>query len=162
MWLLVCSCVARVNSRSLPPTLTSTQPPTRVWEVVRTVAAPLSIVVKCGGGGLRVVVCAVVLVVSCVSWFVSCCSCCTCTCVCVCDLFLFTHSRHESWLPACRLAFTLTRYCRYQYCMVYGIRKESRGGGGGSHSCIVRKSRAIAIVLQSCEQCRWARQYQED
>jgi len=34
------------------------RPHARVWEVVRTVAAPPSIVVKCGGGGvLGVVVC---------------------------------------------------------------------------------------------------------
>ena len=44
---------------------------TRVWEVVRTVAAPPSIVVKCAGVVLRVFLC-VVLVVSCVVW---CCSC---------------------------------------------------------------------------------------
>ena len=31
---------------TLPPTLTSAQPPTRVWEVVRAVAVPPSIVVK--------------------------------------------------------------------------------------------------------------------
>jgi len=43
----------------------SARPPTRVWEVVRTVAAPPSIIVKCGGVFLRVVVCGGVLVVSC-------------------------------------------------------------------------------------------------
>jgi len=72
------------------PTLTSARPPTRVWEVIRTVAAPPSIVVKCGGGGsscgrllsCRVLCCCgVVLVVSCVVLFS--------LCVCVCDLFLF-------------------------------------------------------------------------
>ena len=56
-------------------------PPTRVWEVVRTDAAPPSIVVKCGGAALFVVVIGVSLVVSCVVLFV--------LCVCVCDLFLF-------------------------------------------------------------------------
>jgi len=62
-----------------PPTLTSARLPTLVWEVVRTVAAPPSIVVKCGGVVvLRVVVCGVVLVVSCVVW---CCSCCVFVCV---------------------------------------------------------------------------------
>jgi len=48
---------------SASPTLTSARPPTRVWEVVRTVAAPPSIVVKCVGVVLRVVVYGVVLVV---------------------------------------------------------------------------------------------------
>jgi len=56
-------CIYRVNP-----------PPTRVWEVVRTVAAPPSIVVKCGGVVLRVIVCGVVLVVSCVV-LLWCCSC---------------------------------------------------------------------------------------
>ena len=47
--------------------VTSARPPTWVWEVVRTVAAPPSIVIKCGGGVvLRVVVCGVVIVISCV------------------------------------------------------------------------------------------------
>jgi len=50
---------------------------------------------------------------------------------------------------------TFTRYCCCLNCMVYGIRRESRGGGR-----ILRKRRAI--VLQSCEQCRWAGQYQND
>jgi len=49
-----------------------------LYKVIRTVAAPPSIVVKCGGVVLRVVVCGVVLVMSCLR----CCSC------CVCDLFL--------------------------------------------------------------------------
>ena len=57
------------------------RPPTRVWEVVRTVAAPPSIVVKCVGVVLRVVVCGVVLVVSRVMLFL--------LCVCVCDLLIF-------------------------------------------------------------------------
>ena len=35
-----------IFTASRPPTLTSARPPTRVWEVVRTVAAPHSIVVK--------------------------------------------------------------------------------------------------------------------
>jgi len=52
--------------------VTSARPPTRVWEVVRTVAAPPSIVVKCGGVVLLVVFCGVFLVVPCV---VCCCSC---------------------------------------------------------------------------------------
>jgi len=74
---------------TLPPTLTSARPPTRVWEVVSTVAAPPSIVVKCGGGGslcgrvwcfsCRVLCCVVVvLFLSCrVLW----CSCCVFVCV---------------------------------------------------------------------------------
>ena len=50
--------------------------------MIHTVAAPPPIVVKCGGVGvLRMFVCGVVLVVSCVVLFV--------LCVCVCDLFLF-------------------------------------------------------------------------
>jgi len=32
---------------TLPPTLTSARPPTRAWEVARTVVAPPSSVVKC-------------------------------------------------------------------------------------------------------------------
>jgi len=71
------------RTSTLPPTLTSARPPTRVWEVVRTVAEPPSIVVKCGGVVLRVVVCGVVLVVPCVAFFL--------LCVCVCDLFRFLH-----------------------------------------------------------------------
>jgi len=71
-----------------PPTHTCcshllSRPPTRVLEVVRTVAAPPSIVVKCGGVVLRVVVCGVVLVVSCVVLCL--------LCVCVGDLFIFLH-----------------------------------------------------------------------
>ena len=52
-----------------------------------------------------------------------------------------------------RMSFSssaFTRSCRYQNGIVYGIRKES----------ILRKGHAI--VLQSCEQCRWARQYRDD
>jgi len=45
----------------------------------RSVAALPSIVVKCGGVVLRVVVCGVVLVLSCVVLFL--------LCVCVCDCF---------------------------------------------------------------------------
>jgi len=62
------------------------RPPTRVWEVVRTVAAPPSIVVKCGGGGGgggsscgRSWCC---------SCRVVCCSCCVFVCLCVCDRFI--------------------------------------------------------------------------
>jgi len=44
----------------------------------RTVAAPPSIVVRCGGVVLRVVLCGVILVVSCVVLFL------VCVCVCVC------------------------------------------------------------------------------
>jgi len=95
--------------------------PTRAWVVVRTVAAPPSILDKCGGGGggFRVVVCGVVLVVACVVWVCSCCVfvCVTCfsshilkcnipdhsgrvcgssmgltlLCVCVRDLLIFSH-----------------------------------------------------------------------
>jgi len=78
--------LARPRARrtsTLPATLTSARPPTRLWEVVCTVAAPPSIVVKCGGGGsscdglwwcsCRVVCCAVLFLL----------------CDCVCDLFLF-------------------------------------------------------------------------
>jgi len=97
------------RTSTLPPTLTSAQPPTRVWEVVRTAAAPPSILVKCGVMVLRVVVCGVVLVVSCrVSCGVWCwgyaCGrvwCCSCRvvccvvlfllCACMCDLFLCSH-----------------------------------------------------------------------
>jgi len=67
----------------LPPTLTSARPPTRVWEVVRTVAAPPSIVVKCRGGGSsrgRLWCCSCRVV--CLVLFL--------LCVCMCDLFLFT------------------------------------------------------------------------
>ena len=60
-----------------------------MWEVVRTVAAPPSIVVRCGGAVLRVVVCGVVLVVSCVV-VVWCCSCRVVCCVVV-VLFLLCH-----------------------------------------------------------------------
>jgi len=73
----VCMCIYVLTYP--PPTLTSARPPTWVWEVVRTVAAPPSIVVKCGGGcffvwsfvvlflSCRVLCCCgVVLVVSCV------------------------------------------------------------------------------------------------
>jgi len=68
----VCVCVVRVNPRyftTRPPALTSTLPRmltsapirTRVWEVVRTVVAPGSIVVEC------VCVCVCVCVCLCVS-----------------------------------------------------------------------------------------------
>jgi len=40
--------------------------------------------------------------------------------------------------------------------MVYGIRKECRGGS----LCCAKV--VHAIVLQSCEQCRWARHYLDD
>jgi len=54
--------------------------------VVRTVAAPASIVVKCEGGVvLRVVLCGVVLVVCCVLLFF--------LCVCISGLFLFIRKR---------------------------------------------------------------------
>jgi len=46
---------------------------------------PTSIVVKCEGVVLRVVVCGVVLVVSCVVLFL--------LCFCVCDLFVFLQNR---------------------------------------------------------------------
>jgi len=51
---------------------------------VRTVAAPPSIVVKCGGVVPRMVVLGVVLVVSCVVLFL--------LCVCACGQFLFLHN----------------------------------------------------------------------
>jgi len=60
-----------ISGSTLPPILTSAQPPSHVWEVVRTVAAPPSIVVKCGGWFFMWPF--VVLLLS---------------CVCVCDLFL--------------------------------------------------------------------------
>jgi len=72
---------------------------TQVWEVIRTVVAPPSIVVKCGEVVLRVVVCGGVLVVSCV--VLLCCSCRVVCCVvlvvclCVCDLFLFDMTAGE-------------------------------------------------------------------
>jgi len=43
----------------------------------------------------------------------------------------------------------LTRYCYYQYCMVYSVQTGGRKG-----SRILPNSRAI--VLQQCGQCRWA------
>ena len=68
------------RTSALPPTLTSARPPTRVWEVVDTVAAPPSIVVNWGVGFF--VWSFVVLFLSCV------CVCCS-WCMFVCDLFLF-------------------------------------------------------------------------
>ena len=47
------------------------------------------------------------------------------------------------------LDLAFTRYCYYQYCMVYGTPKGGRGGGR-----ILPNSRAI--VLQQCGQCRRA------
>ena len=47
----------------------------------------------------------------------------------------------------CDLAFT--RYCCYQYCMVY-----SRQTGGRKGSRILSNNRAL-VLLQG-EQCRWA------
>jgi len=44
-------------------------------------------------------------------------------------------------------ASAFTRYCHYQYCMVYSIQKGSRGGG-------IYCAEIRAIVLQSFEQCR--------
>jgi len=80
---------------NLPPTLTSSRPPTRVWEVVRTVAAPSLGVFKCGGWGssyghlwccsCRVVWCVVVVLF--LSCRVLCCPCCVFVCV-TCFLFL--------------------------------------------------------------------------
>ena len=68
----------------------------RVWEVVRTVAALPLIVVKCGGVVLRVVlrvvICGVVLVVSCVVCRVVL----FLLCVCVCGLFLFLEATVNS------------------------------------------------------------------
>jgi len=58
------------RTSTLPPTLTSARPPTRVWEMVRTVIAPPSILLSDGGGRGGVVV-----------MFSS--------YVCVCDMFLF-------------------------------------------------------------------------
>jgi len=57
------------------------------------IAAPPSIVVKCGGVVLRVVVCGVVLVVSCVVSFL--------LCVCVCDLFLFLRAALKLCCSCC-------------------------------------------------------------
>ena len=73
-------------------------------EAVRTVAAPPSIVVKCGVV-LRVVVCGVVLVVSCVVLFL--------LCVCVCDLFFFLHPYihtlciHRRWWFSFSMSWTI-------------------------------------------------------
>ena len=72
-----------------PPTttspLTSARPPTRAWEVARTVVAPPSSVVKCLWEvfvwGVVLVVCVCVCVV--VGGVV------LCRCVCVCDLLIF-------------------------------------------------------------------------
>jgi len=49
---------------------------------------------------------------------------------------------------SCTLAFT--RYCYYQYCMVYGIHTRGRRGGR-----ILPNSRAV--ILHQGRQCRWAR-----
>jgi len=48
-------------------------------------------------------------------------------------------------------SLTFTRYCYWQWCMVYGIQKRGQGGGGGGR--MVFNSRAI--VLQRCGQCSW-------
>ena len=79
-------------------------------------------------------VCGIVLVVSCV---VCCCFCCVFVCV-----TCFSSYRRR----ACELA--LTRYCHYQYFMVYGI--QTRGAGGRR----ISRNRC-AEILQSCGQCRW-------
>jgi len=42
-----------------------------------------------------------------------------------------------------RRALAFTRYCQYQYCMVYGIQKGGRGGGRR----ILRKKTCIGIAI---------------
>jgi len=63
--------------------LTSARPPTRAWEVARTVVAPPSSVTKCLWGGVRLGVWGVVLVVCVCVGGVD-----LCRCVCVCDLLI--------------------------------------------------------------------------
>jgi len=81
--------VARPRQRrtsTLPITLTLARPPTRAWEVARTVVAPPSSVVKClwevfvWGFGVLFLSCACVMVWG-VLFSVSVC---VCVCVCVC------------------------------------------------------------------------------
>jgi len=73
------------RTSTLPPTLTSARPPTRAWEVARTVVAPPSSVVKCLWGvfvwGLVCCSCRVCVSVSGVLFSVAVC---VCVCVCVC------------------------------------------------------------------------------
>jgi len=110
-------------------------PQIRMWEVLCTVAAPPSIVVKCGGWFF--VWSFVVLCVSCVVWW---CSCRVFVCVCVLFLFLQTNTQQPMILFARSCLLACTRYCHYQYCMVYGMCREDRGGG-----YIWRNSRAIVL-----------------
>jgi len=76
------------RTSTLPLTLTSARPPTRAWEMARTVVAPPSSVVKrlwgvvWGFGGLFL---SCVCVCVCVGGVVLC----RCVCVCVCDLLIF-------------------------------------------------------------------------
>jgi len=86
---------------TLPLTLTSARPPTRAWEVARTVVAPPSSVVKCLW---EVFVWGVVLVVCvCVCVCHNCCS----LSVCVCDPLIFLHPavQHTQLQPETRFAF---------------------------------------------------------
>jgi len=71
LFLCVCVCDLFLFLQEWFVYQRSVRPRTRAWEAVRTIVAPPSIVVECGGGIVRVFVCGVVLV------------------VCVCDLFLF-------------------------------------------------------------------------
>ena len=70
--------------------------------MVRTVAAPLSIVVKCGGVVLRMVVCGVVLVVSCVVVLFWLCV------VCVTCFSSYTHGALRLLLQLCIAACLLS------------------------------------------------------
>jgi len=76
-----------LRTSTLPPTLTSARPPTRAWEVARTVVAPPSSVFKCLwdvfvlGFGVLFLSC-VCVSVSGVLFSVG---------VCVCDLLMFLH-----------------------------------------------------------------------
>ena len=74
----LCLCADSASARENKPNYAYQA---KASEVVRTVVAPPSIVVKCGGGWFFVWS----FVVLFLSWRVVCCSC----CVCVCDLLLF-------------------------------------------------------------------------
>jgi len=82
-------------------TLTSARPPTRAWEVARTVVAAPSSVVKCLWGGVRLGCCSrrvrVCVSLSGVLFSVG---------VCVCDLLIFLHillktAKFSYWTMGC-------------------------------------------------------------
>ena len=75
-----------------------------------------------------------------------------CVCVCVCDLFIYSQlpyshpagalvPRHQGQFLLVR-ALAFTRYCHYQYCMVYGMQGDGRGG-----AYIALKSRNSITVV---------------